>query len=235
MAGARFFAVIVAAGIGERMNCTTPKQYLPVLGKPVLAHTLEVFERCAEIEEVIPVINPFHENLFVTQIWERYRYRKMRRYVFGGERRQDSVYQGLLMLKEYQDDFVLVHDGVRPLLDQETLQRCLGALKEYEAICCAVPCVDTLKLTEDGKVIRETLDRRKIWRAQTPQGFRIGILWEALRLAEQDGFWGTDDASLVERLGKPVHIVIGSEDNLKITTPQDLVFAEEWLRWRRES
>lgn len=230
---ARFFAVVVAAGVGERMNHAIPKQYLPILGKPVLAHTLEVFERCAAIEEVIPVINARHEDLFLREVWRRYAYRKVKRYVFGGERRQDSVYQGLLALKEYGDDFVLVHDGVRPLLDEATLWRCVESLREHEAVCCAVPCVDTLKLTEDGKVIRETLDRRKIWRAQTPQGFRVGLLWEALRWAEENHFWGTDDASLVEQLGKPVYLVLGSEDNLKITTPQDLVFAEERLRWRR--
>jgi len=231
----RFFVVVVAAGVGERMNRATPKQYLPVLGKPVLAHTLEIFENCAEIEEVVPVINVLHEDLFVRQIWRKYSYRKVRRYVFGGARRQDSVYQGLLALKEYRNDFVLVHDGVRPLLDGATLRRCLQGLREHEAVCCAVPCVDTLKLIEDGKVIRETLDRKKIWRAQTPQGFRIGLLWEALQCAEKDGFWGTDDASLVERLGKAVYLVVGSEDNLKITTPQDLLFAEERLRWRKES
>ncbi|MGC8777707.1 MAG: IspD/TarI family cytidylyltransferase, partial [Candidatus Caldatribacteriaceae bacterium] len=154
MAGSRFFVVVVAAGVGERMNRATPKQYLPILGKPVLAHTLEIFEHCAEIEEVVPVINALHEDLFIKQIWKKYPYRKVKRYVFGGIRRQDSVYQGLLAFKEYSDDFVLIHDGVRPLLDQVTLRSCLESLREHDAVCCAVPCVDTLKLTEDGKVIR---------------------------------------------------------------------------------
>lgn len=233
MAIPRFFVIVVAAGTGERMNLTIPKQYVKILGKPVLAHTLEVFESCPEIEEVIPVIHVLHEELFVQQVWRKYPYKKVRRYVFGGMRRQDSVYRGISELREFPEDFVLVHDGVRPLLDPLTLRRCVESLKKYEAICCAVPCVDTLKLTEDGVMIRETLDRKKIWRAQTPQGFRIGLLWEALQQAEKDGFWGTDDASLVERLGQSVHLVVGSEENLKITTPQDLVFAEEWLRWRK--
>ncbi|MGQ9474127.1 MAG: 2-C-methyl-D-erythritol 4-phosphate cytidylyltransferase [Candidatus Caldatribacteriaceae bacterium] len=233
MATPRFFVIVVAAGVGERMNLTVPKQYVKILGKPILAHTLEIFETCPEIEEVIPVINVLHEELFVQQVWKKYSYKKVKRYVFGGRHRQESVYKGLLGLQGFSEDFVLIHDGVRPLLDLLTLQRCVEGLRKYEAICCAVPCMDTLKLTEDGVVIRETLDRKKIWRAQTPQGFRIGLLWEALKQAEKDDFWGTDDASLVERLGHSVHLVVGSEENLKITTPQDLVFAEEWLRWRK--
>jgi len=214
------------------MNSTIPKQYLPLLGKPVLAYTLDVFEACSEIEEIIVVIHPHHEDLFLRQVFKRYHYEKVRKYVFGGKRRQDSVYRGLLELRGREEDFVLVHDGVRPLLDQRTLKRCIEELKEHEAVCCAIPCVDTLKMTENGKSIQGTLDRHKVWRAQTPQGFRVKLLWEALERAFQDDFCGTDDSVLVERLGQPVYLVLGSEDNLKITTPQDVIFAEERLRWR---
>lgn len=229
-----FFAIIVAAGIGERVNSVTPKQYLPLLGKPILAHTLDVFEKSPWIGEVIVVINPLHEEIFRKEVWARYGYRKVKKYILGGETRQESVYRGVREVKNRRDDFVLIHDGVRPLVDEKILKRCVEAVIRSEAVCCAMPCVDTIKRSLDGEVIDETLDRQKIWRAQTPQAFRISLIWEALERAREEGFQGTDDSSLVERMGKSVHLVLGSEDNLKITTPQDLILAEELLRWRKK-
>ncbi len=229
-----FFAIIVAAGRGERVNSVVPKQYLPLFGKPVLAHTLDVFERSPWIEEIIVVINPLHEQMFKREVWEKYGYRKVKKYVSGGETRQDSVYWGVRELKDKGSDFVLIHDGVRPLVDEKILERCVEGVIKFEAICCAMPCVDTVKFSLDGEVIHETLNRQNIWRAQTPQAFRVSLIWEALERAKEEGFKGTDDSSLVERMGKSVHLVLGSEDNLKITTPQDLILAEELLRWRKK-
>lgn len=230
--GHSFFALVVAAGVGERMNTFLPKQYLPLLGKPVLAHTLDAFERFPDIEGIVVAIHPSHVEIFEREILRKYEYRKFRRYVFGGATRQTSVYEGLKTLRDRPQDFVLIHDGVRPLVSEEILKRCTEAVARYEAVCCAIPSVDTLKLSLDGKTIEETLDRRKVWRAQTPQAFRIELIFRALEQALEDGFQGTDDASLVEHLGVQVHLVLGSEENLKITTPQDFLLAEEMLRWR---
>jgi len=224
----------VAAGRGERVNSVTPKQYLPLLGKPILAHTLDIFEKSPWIGEIIVVINPLHEEIFKKEVWERYGYRKVKKYISGGETRQESVYGGVREVKNRGDDFVLIHDGVRPLVDEKILERCVEGVIKFEAVCCAMPCVDTIKCSLNGEVIDETLDRQKIWRAQTPQAFRISLIWEALERAKEEGFQGTDDSSLVERMGKPVRLVLGSEDNLKITTPQDLILAEELLRWRKK-
>lgn len=229
-----FFAIIVAAGRGERVNSVTPKQYLPLLGKPILAHTLDIFEKSPWMGEIIVVINPLHEEIFKKEVWERYGYRKVKKYISGGETRQESVYGGVREVKNRGDDFVLIHDGVRPLVDEKILERCVEGVIKFEAVCCAMPCVDTIKCSLNGEVIDETLDRQKIWRAQTPQAFRISLIWEALERAKEEGFQGTDDSSLVERMGKPVRLVLGSEDNLKITTPQDLILAEELLRWRKK-
>lgn len=214
------------------MNVSFPKQYLPLLGKPVLAHTLSAFERCQAIEEIVVVIHPLHEGIFRQEVLKKYDFRKLRHYVFGGATRQDSVYEGVKLYQSRPEDFVLIHDGVRPLVSEGIIRRCVEEVARYEAVCVAIPSVDTLKFSSDGKVIEKTLDRRNIWRAQTPQAFRIGLILEAFEKAKAEGFHGTDDASLVERLGFPVRIVPGSEENLKITTPQDFLLAEEMLRWR---
>jgi len=228
-----FFAVIVAAGRGKRMNIDIPKQYLPLLDKPVLVHTIEAFERSSLIREIVVVIHPDHERIFVKNVLERFCFRKLRGYVFGGSTRQESVYRGLETLKDRKDDFVFIHDGVRPFVGESIIKRCADKVQETEAVCCAIPCVDTMKFSKDGTTIERTLDRSKIWRAQTPQVFRISLILEAMEKAFQDGFWGTDDSALVERLGKKVALVLGSENNIKITTPFDFIRAEEILRWEK--
>lgn len=226
-------AIIVAAGAGERVNSVIPKQYLPLMGKPVLSYTLDAFENCSAISEIVVVISPFHREIFLQSVMSKFSYRRLAEFVFGGPTRQESVYQGLKAVKERgKSQFVLIHDGVRPLVSQALLKRCIEAVKEHQAVCSAIPCVDTLKFTRDGKTIEQTLDRTKVWRAQTPQAFEISLIWEAFQKAKEEGFEGTDDASLVERLGKPVYFVMGSEENLKITTPKDFLRAEEWLRWK---
>ncbi len=214
------------------MNSIVPKQYLPVLGKPVLAHTIDAFERSSYIDEIIVVINRFHEKEFREQILSRDRYTKLKKYVFGGDSRQDSVYAGLEMLHDRPDDYVLIHDGVRPLVEEDILKRTIEGVVEHEAVCCAIPSTDTLKISNNFQVIDSTLDRSLIWRAQTPQSFKVSIIWNAIQQARADGFQATDDSSLVERMGIPVYLILGSEDNFKITTPQDFIRAEEKLRWK---
>jgi len=214
------------------MNSIVPKQYLPVLGKPVLAHTIDAFERSSYIDEIIVVINRFHEKEFREQILFRNRYTKLKKYVFGGDSRQDSVYAGLEMLHDRLDDYVLIHDGVRPLVEEDILKRTIEGVVEHGAVCCAIPSTDTLKISSNFQVIDSTLDRSLIWRAQTPQSFKVSVIWNAIQRARADGFQATDDSTLVERMGIPVYLILGSEDNFKITTPQDFIRAEEKLRWK---
>lgn len=228
-----FFAVIVAAGKGERMNVAVPKQYLPLFDKPIIAHTIEAFERSPLIQEIVVVIHPDHEDIFVKRVLKQFCFKKFRKYVFGGDTRQESVYRGLEVLRERKKDFVFIHDGVRPFVTESIIERCAERVQETEAVCCAIPCVDTVKFSEDGNTIEKTLDRKKIWRAQTPQVFRVSLILEAMEKAFQDGFYGTDDSSLVERLGKKVALVLGAENNIKITTPFDFIRAEEILRWEK--
>ncbi len=226
-----YHAVIVAAGTGERMDSLVPKQYLPVLGKPVLAHTLEVFQDASFIQNIVVVINPHHQKIFQEGILKSENVGKRIQWVYGGDTRQKSVLAGVTALEEFSEDYVLIHDGVRMLVSHDILKRCAEAVREYEAACCAVPCVDTLKVTSNGRTIDHSLDRNTVWRAQTPQAFRISLALKALRKAEEEGFHGTDDASLVERTGHPVVLVPGSEDNFKITTACDFLRAEELIRW----
>ena len=226
-----FIALIVAAGTGERMNTIIPKQFLPVLGKPLLAHTIDVFEKSPLIDEIIVVINKNHEKQFRDQVLTNIHAKKAFRFVFGGNTRQDSVYAGLELIFNRPNDYVLIHDGVRPLVSDEILKRSVEDVVKYGAVCCAIPSVDTLKVSKNNNCIESTLDRSMVWRAQTPQSFKISIIWEAIQKAKADGFCATDDSAMVERLGIPVYLVIGSEENYKITTPQDFIRAEENLRW----
>jgi len=223
----------VAAGTGERMNSIIPKQFLPVLGKPVLAHTIDTFEKSPFIDEIIVVINKNHEKPFQEQILSKVQNNKVLRYVFGGNTRQDSVYAGLELIFDRSNDYVLIHDGVRPLVGEDILKRSVEGVVKYGAVCCAIPSVDTLKICKNNSYIESTLERSIVWRAQTPQSFKISIIWEAIQKAKADGFFATDDSALVERLGIPVYLVMGSEDNFKITTPQDFIQAEEKLRWKK--
>jgi 2-C-methyl-D-erythritol 4-phosphate cytidylyltransferase len=226
-----FIALIVAAGTGERMNSIIPKQFLPVLGKPVLAYTIDAFEKSPLIDEIIVVINENHEKQFQEQILNHIQTKKVLHYVFGGGTRQDSVYAGLELIFNRPDDYVLIHDGVRPLVSEDILMRSVEGVMKYGAVCCAIPSVDTLKISKNNNYIDSTLDRSVVWRAQTPQSFKISIIWEAIQKAKVDGFYATDDSAMVERIGIPVYLVLGSEENYKITTPQDFMRAEENLRW----
>lgn len=216
-----FIALIVAAGTGERMNSVIPKQFLPVLGKPLLAYTIDVFEKSPLIDEIIIVINKNHEKQFQEQILTHIHTHKDLRYVFGGDTRQDSVYAGLELIYNRPHDHVLIHDGVRPLVSEEILKRSVEGVIKYGAVCCAIPSVDTLKLCKSNGSIESTLDRSIVWRAQTPQSFKISIIWEAIQKAKAENFHATDDSAMVERLGIPVYLVLGSEDNYKITRSEE--------------
>ena len=185
-----------------------------------------MFENWSGADEVIVVTPENYEGLVAKWV-DSYQLKKVRQIVCGGARRQDSVYNGLKAVGQ-EIDIVLVHDGVRPLVTPQILQCCAETASRTGAAIAAVPVKDTIKEANDKTVIR-TLNRNRLWAVQTPQGFKKDILIKAMEQAKQDSFTGTDEASLVERVNIPVTIVEGSYENIKITTPEDLLIAEIFL------
>ncbi len=225
----RTAAIVPAAGTGSRMNRTVPKQYLPLGGKPILARTMESLDGNPIIDEIIPVLDTKDFDDFRKKILKPHRLKKIKRIVAGGRTRQESVYNGL---KELEEDFdlVLIHDAARPFIEDETVIEVIAQAAAHGAAAAAVPATDTIKKSDMDGFISGTVPRDGLWAVQTPQAFRRGLILKAHEQAEKDGFQGTDDASLVERLGQKVKIVEGSRWNFKITTAEDLVIAESILR-----
>ena len=217
-------AVIVSAGIGQRFMDGKKKQFLPLAGKPVLAHTLDPFERCPLVNAVVLVVGQEDMDFCLKEIVEKYQYKKISRIVPGGKTRQESVKNGVGAVPE-DVEMVVIHDGVRPFVTREMIEESVRSAIRFQAVVVATPVKDTIKTVDAEGSIRETLDRNSLWQVQTPQTFRTRIIRDALRKAAEDGFLGTDDASLVERMGINVHVVQGSYANIKITTPEDLLLA----------
>ena len=226
----KIFALIPAAGMGKRMGAGSNKQYLLLDGMPILAHTLTVFQQAPFIESIY-VISPEQEIPFCqTEVVERYGLSKVRAIVAGGAERQHSVLNGLNAMREIgQDDLVLIHDGVRPFVPVDVLKNAASAADEFGGAVVAVPVKDTVKVARDG-IITGTPPRETLWLAQTPQAFRYGLICAAHAAAAAEGFLGTDDASLMERQGLPLRIVPGEYRNIKITTPEDMVLAQAFLK-----
>lgn len=222
-------AIIVAAGKGSRMKQGMNKQYMLLKNKPVLAHTIEAFEKVGHINEIIVVINKKDRVLFEKQIRQCHTYSKIAAVVYGGYDRQASVYNGLSVVSE-DAQIVSVHDGARPLVTPEIIENAIITAMEKGVGCVGVPLKDTIKRTGKDAVVEATLDRSTLWSVQTPQVFRKDILERVHKRAAEAGFRGTDDAVLAERLGYPVHMVMGSYSNIKLTTPEDLVFAEAIMK-----
>jgi len=214
-------AIIVAAGAGRRFGLA--KQFAFLRGKTVLDWSLERFEEHEAIDSIILVLGrerPGNEYLA--------RYSKITAIARGGEKRQDSVFAGLGCVDTRETEIILVHDGVRPLVAMDLIGRIVDAAKEKGAAIPAVPLEDTIKHVEGENVLR-TEGRSQLFRAQTPQGFSLSLLSEAFTRAREDHFDGTDEAVLVERLGKKVFVVPGDRINIKITTPEDLKMAEAFI------
>jgi 2-C-methyl-D-erythritol 4-phosphate cytidylyltransferase len=228
-------AIVAAAGLGVRMHQDTPKTYLQLAGKPILIHTLEVFERVSEVHEVLVVVHPEDLEFCQEEVIDPYPLKKVLRLVPGGKERQDSVYNALKVLwkKEDELDVVLVHDGVRPLVSPAQVRQVVTAARRYGGAILGIPCQDTLKRVNSRKEIIATVDRRELWQVQTPQAFRAALLWRAYQQAMDRSFYATDEAALVEAMGDTVVVVPSSPLNLKITTPDDLKMAEAILSLRR--
>ncbi|MDD2499858.1 MAG: 2-C-methyl-D-erythritol 4-phosphate cytidylyltransferase [Geobacter sp.] len=230
MSKTRAFALIPAAGMGKRMGASMNKQYLQLGGKPIVAHTLQVFQDSPLIEGII-LVTPEDEIPYCRrEVVEKYRLSKVLDVVPGGSERQHSVRNGLHALQDRisSDDIILIHDGVRPFIDESILLQSISLASTGVGALVAVQSKDTIKVVHDGTVVA-TPDRSTLWQAQTPQSFRFGQILAAHYQAQQEGFLGTDDCSLLERFNGTIKIVNGSYRNIKITTPEDLVLAEAFL------
>ena len=225
--------IIPAAGSGQRMDTKVKKPYITLQGLPLLAHTLRVFDDAQAIEQVILTVSPGDEEYCRREVVERCGIQKMVSVIAGGDRRQDSVRNGLAAVLATVD-LVMIHDGARPFVTVQMITDALEVTMRKRATTMAVPVKDTVTMvTKDTGVIERTLERDRLYLIQTPQTFERELICEAHRRAFAEGFTGTDDASLVERLGVPVSIIRGSYDNIKITTQEDLLFAEALLQRRQ--
>ncbi len=220
--------------MGIRMGVAIAKQFLPILGKPLVWHTIKVFENCPAVDNVTLVLPPDMVKMGQEQLQSPGEFRKLSRIVPGGETRQESVGNGLQAIPE-TSGIVVVHDGVRPLVDEQTIIETIEQAKQKGAAIVAIPANNTLKQVSAHRYIIRTIERTPIWHAQTPQAFRVELLRKAFAEARKDNFQGTDEASLVERLGEPVYVVNGDPRNIKVTTPADLRLVETLLKERYEA
>jgi 2-C-methyl-D-erythritol 4-phosphate cytidylyltransferase len=239
----KVFVIIPAAGLGTRMSASAgitrskSKQFFELNGTPILIHTVRKFAANPRVSEIVVALRQNETAGFLEQA----RHEDLRtplRVVEGGEHRQNSVANALASLQASDDDIVLVHDAVRPFVDHQTIDGVIEAVLKYDAAIAGIPAIDTVKQvdrTADGAVVLATVPRERMVMAQTPQGFRFGLLKKAFDEATADGFMGTDEASLIERSGGAVHVVMGSPRNLKITTPGDLPLAEFYLSQEQHS
>jgi len=220
--------IVPAAGKGIRMNHSLPKQFLPIGGKPILAHTLLNLNRIPDVDSIIVVVNEGRIRWCREKVVNRFGIEKVKKVIKGGSTRQQSVSNGLKSLEE-STRIVVIHDGARPFITVDILRRVVDKAKRYGAAICAIPVQDTLKKVADNTQVESTSNRNSLWLVQTPQAFLSSLLLKAYEKALTDGYEGTDDSAVVERLPHPVKIVEGSPLNIKVTTPQDLILAEAIL------
>jgi 2-C-methyl-D-erythritol 4-phosphate cytidylyltransferase len=217
-------AIIPAAGFGIRMGSNVPKQFLLLNGKPILHHTLSVLDQCSVVDEIVLVVSEQEMGKAQQQIQDSHP--KVTKVIVGGKERQDSVYNGLKSL-DSETDVVVVHDGVRPFVSLDTIRETVEAARDFGAAITAIPVSDTIKKVNAGGLVERTIDRSGLWRVQTPQTFQVSLLKEAFEKARADNYYGTDEGSLIEYLGKEVKVVPGSEFNIKITRSEDLALGEK--------
>lgn len=226
---AEYAAIVLAAGSGKRMNSTVHKQYLALGGKPVLYYSLKAFEE-SSVSFIILVTGAGEEEYCRREIIEKYGIQKIKQIVTGGKERYHSVYEGLKAAGGA--DYVLIHDGARPFVDQGMILRSMEAVKEYQACIVGMPVKDTIKIVDRANFAIDTPDRQQLWQIQTPQTFSYKMIYEAYKqmlMMEDDKI--TDDAMVLERItGQRVKVIEGSYQNIKITTPEDLIAAEAYQK-----
>ena len=234
-------AIVPSAGIGERFGPNISKPFQKLRGKPLLVWSLEALESVEEIEEIIPVLR---EDIIEkgADIFKKYKLSKIKRIAQGGKERQDSVYNGLKLIDD-KNCIVIIHDGVRPLIEKDLIEKTIKelliptppllkgdkrGLKGFDGVVLGVPVKDTIKEVKKG-IIKKTLKRDSLWAIQTPQVFPYAIISKVYERSIRDGFYSTDDAALVEKYGGKIKVIMGSYRNIKITTPEDLITAESLL------
>lgn len=225
-----YTAIVLAAGKGTRMNSKIQKQFLEVEGKPVIYYSLKCFQESLLIRDIILVTGEESLSYCKEEIVKRFGFSKVKKVTAGGKERYDSVYAGLCACDN--TDYVLIHDGARPFVTEEILERTCLSVKETGACVVGMPAKDTIKISDRNKMVESTPAREKVWLVQTPQAFRYSLIkesYESIRCKDMSGI--TDDAMIVEQeRGVKVALVHGSYENLKITTPEDLIIAEAFLR-----
>ena len=221
--------VIAAAGTGSRMKSRINKQYMLLNSRPTLSYSLDVFEKYEAVDEIVIVANPRDTEYCEKEIVKKFGYRKVKKVIPGGEQRQDSVWAGLMQLNRDTTDYVAVHDGARPLLTSALLSDLIRQAEEWGAAIPGVYVRDTLKMVDRDGFVGNTLDRSSTVFIQTPQVFRFQEIYQAYKMALEEGFKSTDDAALFEKYIGRVKVVPGNYNNLKITTPEDLIIAQSLL------
>ena len=222
-------AIVLAAGQGKRMHSKVQKQFLEIQGYPVLYYSLHCFQESPLIQDIILVTGEESISYCKEEIVQKYGFTKVSAVIPGGKERYDSVYAGLCECRDCE--YVLIHDGARPFITDEILKRVYEQVQVQKACVVGMPVKDTIKLINKEKQIKESPDRSLVWQAQTPQAFELSLIVEAFeRQLKEDCSHITDDAMVVEKqMGVPVYMVEGSYNNIKITTPEDLVIARAFL------
>lgn len=226
-------AIVAAAGQGRRMQANKNKQYLQLDNEMILSRTLKVLDRIEEIKEIVVVVGSSEIEFCQEEIIDNNNLRTQHKVVAGGKERQDSVRAGLAALS-CDSEYILIHDGARPLITKDLIGEALIGAREHNTAVLAVPVKDTIKVVDRSGYVVETPDRSKLRAVQTPQIFKRDLICDAYQWAIEADFSGTDDASLVEAMGEKVYLVQGSYENIKITTPEDLLLAKEIIRRRSE-
>lgn len=224
------YAVVLAGGKGRRMGKGVNKQFINIKGKPMLAYTLEVFSNCPTVEGIVLVCAADELDYCKKQIIEKYNIKKIISFVTGGERRQDSVYNGLKALEEIECDIVIIHDGARPFVDCTIINAGITFAKEYGGSACGVTPKDTIKLKDTKGLSSITLDRAYLVALQTPQCFIYNQIIECHEKLRETNLLVTDDTMVYEKFGYSVYLYEGSYENIKITTVEDLHIAEEIIK-----
>lgn len=228
----RCAAIILAAGQGKRMGAKIQKQFLNINEKPILYYTLETFERSSYIDEIVLVVGDGLEDYCRTEIIQKFGFHKVKQLVVGGKERYESVYNGLGVLSEERPDYVYIHDGARPFVNEAIMKRAYREVCSSKACVAGMPSKDTIKIVDSENMVKETPERKYLWQIQTPQVFSYALIWEAYRkLMAGTERNVTDDAMVLEKMEHfPVKVFEGSYENIKITTPEDLCVAEAFLK-----
>lgn len=223
----RVCAIIVAAGKGKRMGTNINKQFLKLKDKPILYYSLKAFENCEKVDSIILVASKEEVNYCKEKIIDKYEFKKVIAVVEGGEERQNSVYNGLIAANSF--DIVLIHDGARPFTNKHIIENGINYAIKYGASACGVTPKDTIKVKDENDFSVNTLDRNLIFAIQTPQCFKYDLILNCHKRLHKENIKVTDDTSIVEHFGHKVLLYEGSYNNIKITTPEDLIIGEKIL------